>query len=273
MEFHILEEQDRYIKFEIKGITPSVANALRRTLINDIPKLAIHKVIFHHGQIRDMEGNVYDSSTPLFDEIIAHRLGLIPLPTDLNMKFRDECDHPPDEGCPLCTVTYTLNKHGPATVYSGDLIPVGDEKFKPVDPLIPIVKLKEHQAILLEAEAIMGTAKEHAKWQVTSGVSYKYHREIKVNKKESELWEKVKKSCPKNVIKEDDKFIIFTDDMPCKEIAEILSFENPEITEDDSWFIFEFETDGSLKTIDTLEYAIKRLKTRFNTLREHASLG
>ncbi len=272
MEFNILEEQERYIRFEIKGITPAVANALRRTLINDIPKLAIHKVVFHHGQIRDLEGKVYDSSTPLFDEIIAHRLGLIPLPTDLNMKFRDQCDHPPDEGCPQCTVTYTLNKHGPATVYSGDLIPVGDDKFKPVDPLIPIVKLKEHQGILLEAEAILGTAKEHAKWQVTSGVSYKYHREIVVNKAESELWKKVKESCPKNVLKEDEESIIFTDDIPCNAMAELLSFEEPEIREDDSWFIFQFETDGSLTAIDTLEYAIRRLKDRFALLREYAAL-
>ncbi len=273
MEIRILEEQDRYIRFEIKGIEPAIANALRRTLINDIPKLAIHKVIFHHGQIRDTEGKVYDSSTPLFDEIIAHRLGLIPLPTDLNMKFRDECEHPPDEGCPLCTVTYSLNKHGPATVYSGDLIPVGDDKFKPVDPLIPIVKLKENQGLLLEAEAIMGTAKEHAKWQVTSGVSYKYHREIVVKKEESEHWEEVKKECPGNVLREDDEVIVFTDDVECKALAKILSFEEPEIEEDDSWFIFQFETDGSLKAIDTLEYAIKRLRQRFANLRANAALG
>ena len=272
MELNILELGDRYIKFEIKGINPAIANALRRTLINDIPKLAIHKVIFHHGQIRDMEGHVYDSSTPLFDEIIAHRLGLIPLPTDLSMNFRENCNHPPDEGCPLCTVTYTLNKHGPATVYSGDLIPVGDERFRPVDPLIPIVKLKENQAILLEAEAILGTGKQHAKWQVTSGVSYKYHREIKVRKKESELWKKVKESCPHNVVYEDEENVVFTDDVPCGAINELLSFENPEIKEDDSWFIFQFETDGSLSAKDTLNYALKRLKERFVHLRESASL-
>ena len=279
MDFKILTLQDKYIKFEIKGITPSVANALRRTLINDIPKLAIHKVTFHHGQIRDMEGNVYDSSTPLFDEIIAHRLGLIPLPTDLNMKFRDECDHPPDVGCPLCTVTYTLNKHGSkhesgeyTTVYSGDLIPVEDSKFKPVDPLIPIVKLKENQAILLEAEAIMGTAKQHAKWQVTSGVSYKYHREITVRKDESEYWEEVKSNCPDSVVSEDNEKITFTDDFECKYLAKILSFENPEIKEDDTWFIFQFETDGSLSAKDTLNYALKRLADRFSHLRESAAL-
>ena len=272
MNFKILEMNKKYIKFEVDGITPAIANALRRTLINDIPKLAIHKVIFHHGQIRDSQGKVYDSSTPLFDEIIAHRLGLIPLPTDLSMKFRDECDHPPDEGCPLCTVTYTLNKHGPATVYSGDLIPVGDDRFKPVDPLIPIVKLKDTQAILLEAEAIMGRGRDHAKWQVTSGVSYKYHREIEVNKMESDYWKEVSDKCEDNIIYEDDEKIIFTDDIPCKELAKILSFDNPKIREDNTRYIFQFETDGSLSAEETLRYAIKRLKERFGHIRESASL-
>ncbi len=272
MELKILELHDRYIRFEVEGITPSQANALRRTLINDIPKLAIHKVIFHHGQIRDQDGKVYDSTTPLFDEIIAHRLGLIPLPTDLNMKFREDCNHPPDEGCPLCTVTYTLNKHGPATVYSGDLTPVGDDKYRPVDPLIPIVKLKDNQAILLEAEAIMGTAKEHAKWQVTSGVSYKYHREIVVNKEESEHWEEVKNECPHSVLYEDKDKIIFTDDVECKSLAKVVSFDSPEIREDDSKFIFQFETDGSLNAKDTLDYALQRLKSRFASIRELAAI-
>jgi len=272
MELNILELEDKYIRFEIKGITPYMANALRRTLLNDIPKLAIHKVIFHHGQIRDLSGKVYDSTTPLFDEIIAHRLGLVPLPTDLNMNFRSECEHPPDEGCPLCTVTYSLNKHGPATVYSGDLTPGGDDKFRPVDSLIPIVKLKDNQAILLEAEAIMGTAREHAKWQVTSGVTYKYHREISVNKGYSEYWTEVKSKCPNNVIYEDKDKIVFTDDKECKAIAKVLSFDDPEIKEDDSWYIFQFETDGSLSAKDTLEYALKRLKTRFEKIRESAGI-
>ncbi len=272
MELNILELQEKYIRFEMKGITPAMANALRRTLINDIPKLAIHKVTFHHGQIRDKEGNVHDSSTPLFDEIIAHRLGLVPLPTDLNMKFRDECDHPPDEGCPLCTVTYKLNKHGPSVVYSGDLMPVGDDSFRPVDQVIPIVKLKETQAILLEAEAILGTAKEHAKWQVTSGVAYKYHREIVVNKDDSEFWEEVKTACPENVVYEDKDKIIFTQDKECNALAKILSYDEYEVREDDSWFIFQFETDGSLSAKDTLDYALKRLSERFKKLREGAAV-
>ncbi len=64
MTLKIIELSDRYMKFYVDGITPAIANALRRTLINDIPKLAIEKVTFRHGEIRDTEGNVYDSSLP-----------------------------------------------------------------------------------------------------------------------------------------------------------------------------------------------------------------
>ena len=83
MALKLIEIKPNSALFEITGISSSQANALRRTLINDIPKLAIDKIMFHHGQIRDMDGNVYDSSLPLFDEVVAHRIGLLPLKTDL----------------------------------------------------------------------------------------------------------------------------------------------------------------------------------------------
>jgi len=272
MKLNIIELQDRYIRFEIDGIDYSIANMLRRTLINDIPKLAIKNVTFHLGSIqkidKDGKEHTYNSSSPLFNEIISHRLGLIPLPTDLNMKFREDCSHPPDQACPLCTVTYTLTKYGPDTVYSGDLIPVGDPSFAPIEKGIPIVKLNETQALLIDAEAIMGTAKEHARWQVTSGVSYKYHREFLIPKIEGDIIEKIKKDCPKNIIKENDTGLIVTDDIPCKHIASLYRLENIKITEDDSRFIFQFETDGSLTAKQTLLYAIKRLKERTSKIRE-----
>jgi DNA-directed RNA polymerase subunit D len=271
MRFTIIEMNERYMRFEIEGINYSIANMLRRTLINDIPKLAIKNVSFHLGSVQkttqDGKVEIYNSSSPLFNEIIAHRLGLIPLPTDLRMKFRDECQHPPDQACPLCTVMYTLSKFGPCTVYSGDLIPVGDPAFAPVDKNIPIVKLNEKQALVIDAEAIMGTAKEHARWQVTSGVSYKYHREFHVPR-ENELYEILKKDCQKNIISEDEKYLVITDDLPCRHIARLYNYNDVKIVEDDKRFIFQFETDGSLSAKDTLLVAIKRLKERLGRIRE-----
>jgi DNA-directed RNA polymerase subunit D len=266
----IIELKDNFIRFEIDGITPGIANSLRRTLINDIPKLAIENVVFHHGEIRDKDGNVYDSSLPLFDEMIASRLGLIPLKTDLKLNFRDECSCG-GTGCDLCTVTYSINKLGPGDVYSSDIMPVNRPDLTPTDPMIPIVKLKKDQAILVTCEAILGRGKEHAKWQVTSGVSYKYHRTFTINKSEFNKWTYYKEKCPKSVVSETDDQIVFSDDTPCRFLSQLFEEDHVKIDEDDTRFIFKFETDGSLKAIDVLDYAIKRLEDRFNTLMESLS--
>ena len=267
MPLTILENSDRFIRFRITGITPSEANALRRTLISDIPKLAIDKVVFHHGQIRDEQGNVYDSSLPLFDEIVAHRLSLIPLVSDLKMNFREDCTCG-GKGCSLCTASFSINKIGPSTLTSGDLNAVSGTAAAPADPDIPIVKLGPKQAILVSVEAVLGTAAKHAKWQATSGVAYKYGRKFLVPKKSGVKWEKIKEACPKSVVKEDSEMITFTDDEPCSELTPL--FENPQVKleEDDSTYTFQFETDGSLSAMDTLEYALKRIPQRLNGLLE-----
>lgn len=267
MTLKILKEEDRFIRFSVDGITPTVANALRRTFLDDIPKLAIDRVIFHHGQIRDKEGNVYDSSLPLFDEIVAHRLSLVPLVSDPKMNFRDECSCE-GKGCPLCTMSYSINKIGPAVVTSADLQPMGNPELVPSDPGIPIVKLGPKQAILVTGEAIMGRGKTHTKWQATSGVYYKYHREFVVNKSEYEDWIKIKEQCPNSVVKEDTKTIRFTDDEPCNKVTQLLDIPSVKLIEDDTHFVFQFETDGSYKAVEVLEYALKRLPQRLNTLLE-----
>lgn len=267
MPLTVLENSEKYIRFKVTEITPSEANALRRTLISDIPKLAIDNVTFHHGQIRDEQGNVYDSSLPLFDEIVAHRLSLIPLVSDLKMNFRDQCTCG-GKGCSLCTASFSINKIGPSTLTSGDLNPVSGTVAKPADPDIPIVKLGPKQAILVSVDAILGTATTHAKWQCTSGVSYKYSRKFLVPKKSTVNWQEIKEACPKCVLKEDSEIISFTDDEPCSKLIPL--FEDPQvkIEEDDTAYIFQFETDGSLSAMDTLEYALKRIPQRLNDLIE-----
>lgn len=265
MSLKIIESTDRFIRFSVDEISPSIANALRRTLLGDIPKLAIDKVIFHHGQIRDNEGNVYDSSLPLFDEIVAHRLALVPLITDPKMNFREECTCN-GQGCPLCTMTYSINKIGPGMVTSADLQPLGNPELLPADMDIPIVKLGPKQAILVTAEARMGRGSQHAKWCVTSGVAYKYHREYIVKKVDVENWQNYKGKCPGSVIHEDENEIRFTDDFGCTLLYQLLDNLKVERIEDPTTFIFQFETDGSYKAIDVLEYALKRIPQRLNTL-------
>ncbi|MGP6239781.1 DNA-directed RNA polymerase subunit D [Cuniculiplasma sp. SKW4] len=276
-EIKILELKEGFIRFEIRNISSGAANALRRTLINDIPKLAIDKVIFRHGQIRTSDGNVFDSSLPLFDEMVAHRIGLIPIKTDLKMNFREKCSCG-GKGCSLCTVSYNINKTGPGLVTSADLLPfTGNVDLVPTDMNIPIVKLGPKQALLVTAEAYMGTASTHIKWQVTSAVAYKYHREYDIPKDDNPEWKNIKEKYKGSVVAETDEILTVTDDFPKREVMTFINTalrravvdKRPIVTrEDQNRFIFHFETDGSLTARDVLQYAIKRLPVRLEELYE-----
>ena len=104
MDIEIREMRENYARFVISGASPQLVNGLRRVLISDLPKMAIHNVEFHLGPIMGEDGKEFESVTPLFDEMIAHRLGLVPLPTYLDeFNFRAECTCK-GEGCPSCTV-------------------------------------------------------------------------------------------------------------------------------------------------------------------------
>jgi DNA-directed RNA polymerase subunit D len=130
MEIEIVEMTETWAKFKVTNSNPEMVNALRRVLMVEIPKLAIDNVEFHLGPIMDEAGHEYESVSPLFDEIVAHRLGLVPIPTDLSLFVeRSKCSCG-GEGCPSCTILYLLDKKGPSDVYSGDLEPLGDSRFR-----------------------------------------------------------------------------------------------------------------------------------------------
>ncbi|MDY0294164.1 MAG: DNA-directed RNA polymerase subunit D, partial [Candidatus Methanomethylophilaceae archaeon] len=91
MDIEIIEMAERKAKFLLRNSSPAMANALRRTMLSDIPKMAIDRVEFHLGPIM-VDDKEYESITPLFDEIIAHRLGMVPVPTDYTLfTYQDEC--------------------------------------------------------------------------------------------------------------------------------------------------------------------------------------
>src|SRR3989454_976950 len=141
---------DESMRLLLEETEPAYANSLRRVLVSDVPKMAIEDVEFHLGPIRADDGKEYESVGPLFDEMIAHRLGLVPIPTDLALyNRREDCPTCHGEGCPNCTIIYSVNRRGPGVVTSADLEPIGDAKLKPKDSKIPIVKLGDGQAMLL----------------------------------------------------------------------------------------------------------------------------
>ncbi|MFO8109121.1 MAG: DNA-directed RNA polymerase subunit D [Thermoplasmata archaeon] len=273
MKIEIREMQERTATLFLSDTNPTLVNALRRVLIADVPKLAIEDVEFHLGTIGDESGTKeYKSTTPLFDEMIAHRLGLIPIPTDLELfNFRDECEECDGEGCPNCTVIYSLNKRGPCTVYSGDLIPVGEVELRVVDDLIPIIKLADDQAILIYAIAELGTANEHAKWQPTSGVGYKYYPNVVIDQDKCDQCDDCLEVCPMGILEKGDDGIQVSDMEACKlckSCVETCKRDAISVEGLDDKLILRYETDGSLTTEAVLKKSLEILQDKFDGFME-----
>ena len=113
--------QGHEIRILISETNASQVNAIRRALIADVPKLAITRVDFSQGVTQDNKGEVVESVNVLPDEVLAHRLAMIPIPTNLEepLYAPDECPNckdviERDRGCPLCQVLYTLSARGPS---------------------------------------------------------------------------------------------------------------------------------------------------------------
>ncbi|MDD3932415.1 DNA-directed RNA polymerase subunit D [Methanoculleus sp. UBA303] len=186
MEIAFSRLDERVAKFTISGISTSFANMLRRAMISEVPTLAIEDV------------RIYDNTSVLFDEMLTHRLGLIPLRTDLKRYApRAECTCE-GVGCPVCTATYTLSVEGPKMVYSSDLIPQ-DPDAAPAEEKIPIISLGQEQKVVLEAYAIVSTGKEHAKWQATTACGYKNYPQITIDERCDGCGMCVDE-CPRNVL-------------------------------------------------------------------------
>lgn len=269
MDIEIIEMAERRGRFILKDSSPAMANALRRTMMSDIPKMAIDKVEFHLGPIM-VDDKEYESVTPLFDEIIAHRLGMVPVPTDHQLfTYQDQCTCG-GEGCPSCTLMYSLNKIGPCTVLSGDMVPLGNPDLKVKDEDIPIVELTDRQAVLIYATAVMGTAKTHVKWQAAFGVGYKYRPIVKIDPAKADDSEvlKVIDLCPRHVFEERGKKLAVRDSDACSLCDTCVAASNGAIavSGDDRNFYFTFETDGSLTAQQVLDKAVEILSAEASEL-------
>ena len=152
----VLEESANSVTLQLEGVDRSYANAIRRFCISEVPAMAIDDVV------------ILENSSVLYDEILAHRLGMIPIKTDLDRyNLPEECDCGNPLGCHKCRVLFVLDAKGKekvSTVTSGDLVSE-DRDVRPVSETIPLVKLALGQSVKLEAYGRLGKGKEHAKWQ------------------------------------------------------------------------------------------------------------
>jgi DNA-directed RNA polymerase subunit D len=232
-------------------------------MIGEVPTLAIEDV------------RIYDNTSALFDEMLAHRLGLIPIKTDLSSYTTQEKCSCGGAGCPGCTSTYTLSVEGPRTVMSSDLIPQ-DPKAAPVYGNIPIVKLTKGQKLVLEARAVLNTGRAHAKWQPTLVCGYKNHPVVSISDV-CDACGLCVDECPRGILAVKGKKVQVVDgklsDCSMCRLCERACLgsgigEEPaiRITAEKDRYIFTVESDGSLTVKEIMNRALQYIKEQADEL-------
>jgi DNA-directed RNA polymerase subunit D len=132
-----LENEDKLYKFLVDDVDVNLLNFFRRISNYNIPIYAIDEVDF------------IENDSVIVDEMISNRIGLCPVFTPLQNTGKK--------------VTFSLEKKGPCTVYSKDLVS-NDSEIKMVYDDIPITKLADNQNLKFEAYAILGKGTTHFKF-------------------------------------------------------------------------------------------------------------
>ncbi len=270
MKVNVIKMEDYYAQVEFKDVNYSFVNSIRRSLISMVPCLAIHEVDFHMGSLgsyvdeENDEEREYESISAMFNEIISHRIGMLPIPTD--EKTVEAFANSIDDDSKQPDIMYSLHKQGPCTVYSGDLEPVsGDESLVIPESKVPLVKLGEGQAILVYAKAKMGNAKKHSKWQCA--VAPRFYQAPSLTVSSGRGSKTVLETVGKSKFKKKGKNQIIDNPVEAHEALRKLeklwnnqdAQDSIEVTTKKDHFIFEFETNGAMKAKLALEQALKAL--------------
>lgn len=270
----------------------SMANALRRIMMAEVPTLAIETV------------TVNENSSVLFDEFLAHRAGLLPI-NSRNVdryEYQKECSC--SYSCPNCTVKYSLDviatEPGITDVTHHDIqpadvsistdslnfpfpVPSWDRELSEEENRakgIVLVKLRQGQQLSMKFEAKKGTGKMHAKFNPTGSVSMRYEpvievdRDIEFDVPVSERKEVVG-SCPRRVFELDDtEHIEVTRPQECILCEECLNKANIDLKRNGLISVnhrtdkvyFDVESTGSRPPQDIVASAMKMFAQKWSQL-------
>lgn len=249
MEIKILSQTKDSFNFELSDVNESEANTLRRSLIAETPTMAIEEVEF------------LKNDSALYDEILANRLGLIPLVTDLksyNIPEKCSCK---GKGCLKCQINITLETVGPGIVYSSEFV-CKDNKIKAAFDKMPLVSLLDKQELKFIAIARLGFGKAHIKHSPCA-VFFSNKPKLKINNNSKKLAE-FKDKYPKEAFKDgklnEEKLLKDNLYDACEGVCDdILKVEY----EKDK-FIFNLESFGQLNPKEMLEAAVNSFNSKLD---------
>ncbi|GAA5930244.1 DNA-directed RNA polymerase II core subunit RPB3 [Sporobolomyces koalae] len=255
----ITQVKDDSLHFILDGVHLGLANSLRRAMISRIDTLAIDQV------------QITENTSVLPDEMIAHRLGLVPLNSE-NLdrhipNYNRECTC--DAYCDKCSVVLTLDAlcttSSTMEVTSKNLQIEGPSRSgigKPAlsaDPKlsqgIMLAKLTKGQEIHMRCIAVKGRALEHAKWSPVSAVGFEYDPYNKL--RHTDLWYEVG-------TKAEDEWPVSENGKYEKKPEENEAFE---FNEKPSRFYYDVEAVGQLKPEEIVLKSFDALIVQLGQLR------
>lgn len=226
LNLEIIEENQDDLIIDIKGIEAPLANALRRIMISEVSTMAIEDV------------DLYQNTSVIPDEVLAHRLGLIPIFAEPEkFKYKIPEDSHNGENSILfklhvkCTRLQDKSIQN-ENVYSRDLIwsPLpGQEKMHiaPVHPDILIAKLGPGQEIEAELWCEKGVGATHTKWSPVCTASYRLMPAISLTQTlKGENAKALKRRCQAKVFDIEDGKAIVANMRDCTSCRECLRDEN-----------------------------------------------
>lgn len=244
MKLSPITKTENTMTFRVEGVTAAYLNTLRRMMMTEVPTIAIERVEFSKN------------NSIIYDEMLAHRLGLVPLKSDLaSYSVKENYGEP---GNPATEVTLTLQvpkAKGSHTVTAGEFVS-SDPNVKPVHENMPLVRLLEGQDLELIAYGELGFGKDHMKWSPAL-VTYKYFPTITITKQPRNA-KRVAERYPALFEVKGDKLVVTKDagaHMPDLD----LDMDDGEVSianSDD--FLLTIESWGQLSPESIVEEAIKR---------------
>ncbi|KAF9059204.1 insert subdomain of RNA polymerase alpha subunit [Rhodocollybia butyracea] len=284
----------RSIEFDLVGVDASIANAFRRIMIAEVPTLAIEHVY------------VFNNTTVIHDEILAHRLGLIPLNVDpALLDSRKDGDTPTDRNTLEfklhleCSQNPAFNKSSLTTnpnpsdddlyinhqLLSGHLqwIPVGEQSDRmtdvgPTTKDIVLAKLRPGQAVDMTLHAVKNIGSVHAKWSPVATATYRLHPNIIIKSPiPIERADEFAKCFSAGAVKVDKKGVVKIDkkgmrnDTVSREVLRDPEFKDMvELSRIRDWFIFSVESESAYKPEQLLPEAITVMKQKISEMRASA---
>lgn len=276
LKIEVKELDEEHMVFEMSGVDAPIANAFRRILLSEVPTMAIEKVF------------VTNNTSVIQDEVLAHRLGLIPIKVDPRLfDFKEEdqeetgsntirfnldirCEHNPEGRNKPSPEEKYINSNVFSHHLRWDPLDGQDEKFPEgiscvVDDIL-IAKMRPGQEIALQCVCEKGVGKTHAKWSPCATASYRLLPDIKiVHEATGSLAEEIKNVCPMGVFDIEDiegvSHLKAARPRNCTMCRECVRSEKHQqhvkLLRVRDHFIFSIETTGALAPAVLFEEAVK----------------